>query len=65
MLTFFFGGVELSAADFPRDARGYIAFSIAFANATGCRDKDAALELLLYEADKLINVATTGMVPGP
>jgi hypothetical protein len=54
MFSIRFGGVELTRADFDKSFRDYVAFSIAFAANTGCRDKEAALELLRYEADSLI-----------
>lgn len=63
MLTFNYHGVELSASDFPRDLKGWIAFSIAMAFNTRCRDKEAALELLMYEADKIIDQVKTGKAP--
>jgi len=63
MLTFDYHGVELSPSDFPRDLQGWVAFSIAMAFNTRCRDKDAALELLLHEADKIIEQVKTGKAP--
>jgi len=63
VLSFDYHGVEMSAADFPRDLRGWVAFSIAFAFNTRCRDKEAALELLLHEADKIIEQVNTGDAP--
>ena len=52
-MTFDCHGV-ISASDFPRDLRGWVALSIVFAHNTHCKDRDAALELLLYEADRII-----------
>lgn len=63
MFSFDYHGVELSSSDFPRDLRGWVAFSIAFAWNTRCRDKEAALELLLHEADNIIGQVKTGKVP--
>ena len=53
-MIFDYNGVELSRSDFGNGPRDYVAFSIAFAHATFCRDKEAALELLYHEADKVI-----------
>jgi len=63
MVTFDYHGVEISPSDFPKNLRGWVAFSIAFAHNTRCRDKDAALELLMYEADKIIEQVKTGKAP--
>ena len=63
MLTFDYHGVEISAADFPKTLQGWVAFSIAFAHNTHCRDKDAAMELLMHEADKIIEQVKTGKAP--
>ena len=63
MLTFMYNGVELSARDFSRDLKGWIAFTIAFANATHCRDKEAALELLTHEAERIIEACKQGTPP--
>ncbi|NQT17910.1 MAG: hypothetical protein HQ582_34480 [Planctomycetes bacterium] len=62
-LTFTFQGIQLSAADFPRDLAGWVAFSIAYAGTTGCRDKEAAIELLMYEAEKIIEQVAAGKPP--
>lgn len=58
-----FNGVYLSRSDFGNSIQDYIAFSIAFACDTHCRDKEAALELLQYEAEKLIEVVKAGKTP--
>lgn len=63
MLTMIVNGVELSASDFPRTLEGWVAFSIAFANNTHCRDKEAAVELYLYEAERIIAQVKTGKAP--
>lgn len=60
MIEFDYHGVKLSASDFPRDLTGWIAFSIAMAGSTRCRDKDAALELLNGEAERIIEQVKTG-----
>jgi len=54
MLSINYHGINLEAQDFPEDLRGYIAFSIAFAWNTRCRDKSCAVELLLCESDNII-----------
>ena len=64
IMTFFYNGIELSAADFPRTIQGWVAFSIAMAAATQCRDKAAALAMLEHEAEKVIRCARTGKIPG-
>jgi len=53
-LSFQVNGIELTAADFPRTLEGWVAFSIAFAAATHCKDKAAALTLLRHEARGLM-----------
>lgn len=63
MLTFNFSDIELSPTDFPRDLRGWVAYSIAYVGAVRSGDKEAALELLLYEADKIIQQVRTGKAP--
>ena len=63
MMSIDYHGVELSASDFSRDLRGWVAFSIAYAFNTRCRDKSAALELLLHEADKIIEQVEKGVAP--
>jgi len=63
MLSFDYHGVQLSSSDFSRDLRGWVAFSIAFAFNTRCHDKDAALELLMHEADNIIDQVKTGKAP--
>ncbi len=62
-MYFQYHAIELTAADFPKDLRGWVAFSIAMAAATHCRDKEAAMELLLHEADKIIEQVKTGEAP--
>ena len=59
-MEFQFGGVYLNREDFDNSLRDYIAFSIAFAANTQCRDKDAALELLRYEAARIIECVKAG-----
>lgn len=54
MLTIKYHGIDIESQDFPEDLCGYVAFSIAFAWNTHCRDKNAAIELLLYEANGII-----------
>ncbi len=63
MLAFEYNGIYLSADDFPDNLKGWVAFSIAFVANTRCRDKEAALELLLYEAEKIIEQVKTGKAP--
>jgi len=63
MFSIDYHGVDISGADFPRDLRGWIAFSIAFAFNTRCRDKTAAIDLLLHEADKIIDAVHEGKPP--
>ena len=58
-----FHGVPLSASDFPHDLRGWIAFTILFASNTTCGNREAAIELLLYEADKIIEHVKEGAPP--
>lgn len=62
-LSFDFNGLQMSASDFPRTLQGWLAFSIAFAAATQCKDKEAALELLLHTADDVIEKVKEGRVP--
>lgn len=64
-VTFDYNGVEMCGADFPRDLRGWVAFSIAFAAATHCRDKQAALELLLHEADNIVEKVDAARTMAP
>ncbi len=54
MIVFDFHGVEISPSDFPRTLQGWVAYSIAFAHNTHCRDKAAALDLLMHEAEQII-----------
>lgn len=58
--TINWNGVELSRADFGAedDLRDWIAFTIAFSLNAHCSDKAAALELLRYEADKIVAKVT-------
>ena len=63
MFEFDYHGIPLSASDFSRDLKGWVAFSILFAANTHCRDKEAALELLNYEAEKIIEQVKTGNAP--
>lgn len=63
MLTFDYNGHEICADDFPRDLRGWVAFSIAFAANTRCANKTGQLELLLHEADSIIEQVKTGKAP--
>ena len=63
MLKIDYHGVEMSVSDFPRDLRGWVAFSILYAHNTRCRDKDAARDLLLHDADKIIEQVKTGKAP--
>ena len=63
MLTMDIHGVELSAADFPKDLQGYIAFSIAMACNTRCRDGQALKELLMSEAENIIERCRIGKPP--
>lgn len=63
MITFNYNGVELSAADFPKTLQGWVAFSIAFAGNTRCRDNEAAVELLMHEAQSIINQVEKGTAP--
>ena len=56
-------GVEVLISDFNRndkDLRDWIAYSIASVANTLCRDKDALLELLYYEADEIIKRCVVG-----
>ena len=62
-MTFDYNGIELSADDFPRDLQGWVAFSIAFAANTKCRDKAATMDLLLHEAERIIEQVKIGKAP--
>lgn len=64
MLTLEYHDVELAASDFPRSLRGWVAFNIAHAFNTRCRDKAAALSLLLTAADGIISQVEEGAPPG-
>ena len=63
MLSMDYHGVELAASDFPRTLEGWVAFSIAFAWNTRCRDKQAAVELLMSEAESIIRQVKEGKAP--
>lgn len=63
MLEFDYHGIRLSAADFDRDLKGWVAFRIAMAFNTHCRDKSTALELLNYDAGRIIEQVKTGKAP--
>ena len=54
MITFMVNGIEVSPSDFPKDLRGWVAYSVAFIANTHCSDKEAMLELYLHEADSII-----------
>jgi hypothetical protein len=54
-LSFSINGIELSRSDFGDEHRDWVAFSIAFAMNTRCRDKEAFLELLLGTADGILD----------
>lgn len=59
-------GVEVLVSDFHRggrDLRDWIAFSIASVANTHCRDKDALLDMLYYEADRIIEQVGVGHGP--
>ena len=56
-------GSGISAADFPRNLQGWVAFSMAFAMNTRCRDKAAFVELLLRDAEKIVAQCKTGEAP--
>lgn len=51
-----YNGVAISAGDFPRDLRGYVAWQIAVTLSTYCADKEAAVELLLAASDDIFRV---------
>lgn len=53
-ITFEWNGFDFGRADFGNDLRDWIAFSLALLASTGCRDKEAALQLLYHEADSII-----------
>jgi hypothetical protein len=55
-----FGGQMIGPHNLPKDQRGWIAWRIATASATLCRDTDAAVELLLYEAYRIIGEVKSG-----
>ena len=63
MMQFNFNGVPIYRSDFTNDLKGYVAFSIAFANVVKCRDREAALELLNHEAEKIIEQVKSGKAP--
>ena len=63
MFSFDFNGVGLSASDFPRTLQGWVAYSIAFAGSTMCANKEKALELLMYEAERIIEQVESGAAP--
>ena len=55
VISFNYHGVDLSVSDFPRTLAGWVAFSIAFDRNVQCCDKEAAMELLIHEAEQIIN----------
>ncbi|MCC7334407.1 MAG: hypothetical protein IT422_04905 [Pirellulaceae bacterium] len=63
MMQFDFHGVGLSAEDFKRDLKGWVAFSIAFTLNAHCRNKEAALEILEQAAEDIIQQVKTGKAP--
>lgn len=63
MLSFDYHGIELTAADFEHSLKGWVAFNIAMAFNTRCRDKEAALELLNHAADEIIEQVKKGKAP--
>lgn len=56
-VSFFFGEHEMSIEDFSKDLKGFVAYTIAFAHSTKCRDKAAALELLDHMAEQILRRA--------
>jgi hypothetical protein len=57
-------GLDIPIDSFDRNSlRDYIAYSIASTAAVHCRDNEAALELLRYEADKIIEQVKIGTPP--
>ena len=62
-LGFNFNGVHLTVSDFPRTLQGWVAFSIAFIQAVHPSSKEAALELLMHEAEQIIKQVEKGEAP--
>jgi len=62
-LTIDFRGVELSVRDFPRTLQGWVAFTIAFSGNVACRNKAAAMKVLLSQAEAIIEQVKTGEAP--
>ena len=58
-----YNGIDIEARDFPGTLQGYIAFCIAFAANTHCCDKEAAVELLMHEAENIIERVKIGKPP--